>query len=223
MKAKPIISLMILFVLSLSANLIGEEDYLSIKERHRVRADDNLIVLIDVDAGNITLASGSIKNEAVISGKINERFDRVNIGYDERQNELSISLDRRNWVKSMSRDGASYLNIQLPENVVIELRSKVKGGVLDFSVGRLKIASFEMKNFAGEVFIDFDKPNPVKMDFLDIDVKIGRTELRNLGNARFVEANINGGIGELSIDLSGANVQQSRVDIDLYIGSTEIT
>jgi predicted membrane protein len=57
---------------------------------------------------------------------------------------------------------------------------------------------------------------------MDINVKVGETTLRRLSNARFRNAKINGGIGELSIDFSGEGLKSSHAEIDLDIGETTI-
>jgi predicted membrane protein len=46
--------------------------------------------------------------------------------------------------------------------------------------------------------------------------------VRRLGNARFEEASINGGIGELKVDFGGELLHEARAEIDLDIGETEI-
>lgn len=41
------------------------------------------------------------------------------------------------------------------------------------------------------------------MNSLDVNVKVGETQLRNLGNAHFRSADIDNGIGSLDVDFSG--------------------
>jgi predicted membrane protein len=106
--------------------------------------------------------------------------------------------------------------------VEIELSSKIKAGEINFELGDLKLKDFQLRNFAGEVEVDFSKPNPIEMELLDINVKVGETTLRRLGNARFRSAKINGGIGELSIDFAGEGLKSARAEIDLDIGETSI-
>ncbi len=89
-------------------------------------------------------------------------------------------------------------------------------------MGGLRLTNFEIRNFAGEVQIEFRQPNKIEMNSLNINVKIGETTIKRLGNARFSDANINGGIGELYIDLSGEGTKSMDVEIDLDIGSTTI-
>ena len=75
---------------------------------------------------------------------------------------------------------------------------------------------------AGEVEVVFDEPNPIEMDFMDINVKIGEARLLQLGNARFKVADINGGIGTIEVDFTGELLTDSRADVDMDIGEATI-
>ena len=193
-----------------------------IKEKFEINIQEELIVYIEIDAGEITVIKNANGGEISISGRINEKYDKLDIGYDKRHNEFSLTLDRKKWFKSIRDDNASRLEIELPGDVIIELNSKVKAGTAEFNLGGLSLKTFNLRNFAGEVQIEFRQPNKIKMNSLDINVKIGETTIKRLGNARFSDANINGGIGELNIDLSGEGTKSMEVEIDLDIGSTTI-
>jgi predicted membrane protein len=60
------------------------------------------------------------------------------------------------------------------------------------------------------------------MDYLEIDAKVGEVDLRSLGNARYKDADINAGIGELTADFHGAMESDSHTRIDLDIGETTV-
>lgn len=220
-KKRILISAIIVFYL-LMIGLSWGSDFKDIKKRYQIQTGKNLIIYLDLDACKISLSKHNNPGEISISGQINEKYDELFIDYDKRHNEFSLTLERRKWFKSIKNDNASRLEILLPDDVIIELTGKIKAGEINFDLGGLKLKDFELRNFAGEVEVDFSQPNKIKMDLLDINVKIGATTLRRLGNARFSEANINGGIGELYIDLLGEGLKSSSVDIDLDIGSTTI-
>ena len=220
-KKKILISAIIIFYLLMIGFAWGS-DFKDIKKRYQIQTGKNLIIYLDLDACKISLSKHDNADEIYISGQINEKYDELSIDYDKKHNEFSLTLDRRKWFKSMKNDNASRMEILLPDDVIIELTGKIKAGEINFDLGGLKLKDFELRNLAGEVEVDFSQPNKIEMDLLDISVKIGETTLRRLGNARFSDANINSGIGELYIDLSGEGTKSSQIDIDLDIGSTTI-
>ena len=140
---------------------------------------------------------------------------------------MSIKSDQ-NWI-SDNNDDCDYDNersmeitIELPHDPEIDLFVELKAGEADLQLGGLSLSVFEFNNFAGDVDIDFDWPNRIKMNRFEIDGTIGEIDLHNLGNARFRNANINSGIGELSVDFSGDMLDDVSADIDLEIGETNI-
>ena len=57
---------------------------------------------------------------------------------------------------------------------------------------------------------------------LSISSKIGECRLVGLSNARFKHAQIDGGIGELSVDFSGEVLPESHAKVDLDIGEASV-
>jgi predicted membrane protein len=91
---------------------------------------------------------------------------------------------------------------------------------MDFS--GLSVQELDVTTWAGEVDIDFASPNKIEMSHLHINTKIGETNIHHLGNARFTEAEIDGGIGEMRLDFAGAMLDGARANIDLDIGETRL-
>ncbi len=188
-----------------------------------VKTQEILSVSLKIDAGEIYIHKGEQPDQVYVLVQFDDKSDEVDVDYDERSNELFISMDRNKWFTSWDDHRAPKLEISLPFEVVIELSSKIKAGEIEFNLGSLKLKEFELRNFAGEVSVDFPTPNKIEMEILDINVKVGETKLRGLSNARFQRARINGGIGELDIDFSGEGLQSCRAEIDLDIGETTIS
>ena len=205
----------------ITATSYGEQ-FDKIKEKYNINIHEDLIVYIEIDAGEITVTKNPNQGEISLSGRINEKYDELDYGYDKRHNEFSLTLDRKKWFKSVTDDNSSKLEIELPDDAIIEFSSKVKAGAAEFKLGGLSLKNLELRNFAGEVHVDFRQPNKIEMNSLDINVKIGETRIKRLGNARFTNANINSGIGELYVDMSGEGTKSMEVEIDLDIGSTTI-
>lgn len=214
-------SFLILPMIFFIAN-VHSSDLKKIEQNFSIKSNEPLIFFLDADAGVIEVSSNKSEDQISVVASVNEKVDELDMGFDNRRNEFSISLDRKKWLKSLNDEKASRLTIKLPVNVHLEMTSTIKAGEINFDMAWLTIKNFELRNFAGDVRIDFPEPNTIEMESLDINVKVGSTTLRRLGNARFRDANINAGIGELHIDLSGQCLKTSEVDIDLDIGATTV-
>ena len=193
-----------------------------IEKTYSVKQKEILSVSLNIDAGKINVHKNGQPDKIFISVQYDEDSDEIDFDFDERKNELYISIDRDRWFKSWDDHRAPQLEVLLPFDVETEFRSKIKAGEIKFDLGALKLTDFQLRNFAGEVEVDFSEPNQVEMEFMDINVKVGETTLRHLNNARFHNAKINSGIGELSIDFSGEGLKSSHAEIDLDIGETTI-
>ena len=185
-----------------------------------------LQVRLNIDVGEIVLKPATEPGKIILDFTYSVgRFD-VESNFDAEHNRLRVYFDMKDWLKGHAdkRDSEGQVEIQLPTDVEIELHSKVKAGEVQYELGGLMLRYFYFKVWAGEVTISFDKPNPLKLEDMEIDVKIGEVKLKKLGNAGFQTAVINGGIGEMRVDLTGDCVAEfpQQVDLDLNIGETKL-
>jgi hypothetical protein len=156
-----------------------------------------------------------------------EKYD-VDVEYNTEKNRLQIVVDRTHWMKfdkskqEHRHDDAAVLTLLLPSGVDINADIDVKAGQTTLSLGGLRLKELTLDSFAGEVEVRFDEPNAVVMEELDIHVRIGETRLYQLGNARFVRADINGGIGEMRVDFTGDLEPECRARVDLDIGAVTV-
>lgn len=222
-RLKLLLALFIFFTFISTTNSISHAAKLEkIEKTYSVKQKEILSVSLNIDAGKINVHKNGQPDKIFISVQYDEDSDEIDFDFNERKNELYISIDRDRWFKSWDDHRAPQLEVLLPFDVETEFRSKIKAGEIKFDLGALKLTDFQLRNFAGEVEVDFSEPNQVEMEFMDINVKVGETTLRHLNNARFHNAKINSGIGELSIDFSGEGLKSSHAEIDLDIGETTI-
>ncbi|MCD6166808.1 hypothetical protein B5M50_01350 [candidate division KSB1 bacterium 4484_219] len=185
-----------------------------------------LEIKLNIDVGEIVLKPTTESRKLTLDFTYSvDRFE-VESNFNAERNRLQVYFDMKDWFKgNTDGDGnEGRAEIQLPTDVEIELRSRVKAGEIHYELGGLRLRYFYFKVWAGEVTVRFEKCNPVKLEDMEFDVKIGEVRLEKLGNARFQEAVINGGIGEMWVDLTGDCVPEflQRVDLDLDIGETKL-
>lgn len=151
--------------------------------------------------------------------------DKFNYDYffDEDYNELYVTLKKGRFFEEINSEKCE-MEVFLPRKVPTNLDIEVKAGVIDVDLTDVYLCNFELNSWAGETTIRFGEPNPVVLKYLKVDVNIGEVRIEGLGNANFSDGFIDGGIGELVVDLSGKYSKgDHHLKIDLDIGSTEIT
>lgn len=185
--------------------------------------DRPLEVQIRVDAGEVLIEPSATAGKGAVSLEyLTDKF-KSRVEFDEERNRLRVDVRGRGWNKwSDAGDHPAVLMVTLPTDTDIRLDTRLKAGEMTQNLGGLRITGYHLSNWAGEIQVRFDQPNPVVMDFFDADVKIGEAHFARLGNARFQKADINGGIGELEVDFSGDLISRSQARVDLDIGEARI-
>lgn len=192
------------------------------QKTYRMRTDQEARLRMDLDACEIRLAPGQSDNEIRVSLIYSRNQFSHFMRHDDRSNELDITFDKKGWFEHDSDRVPARLEMELPREVGLRIFCRIKAGEVDMQLGGMRIVEFVLKAWAGEVDIDFNEPNRSEMRFMEVNTKVGESALRNLGNARFVNAEINGGIGEMTIDFRGDMLKEASADVDLDIGETVI-
>ncbi len=151
---------------------------------------------------------------------------RADVSYDDKTDVLEIYVDHDNWALAKNGDSSkskyATVRIGLPHKTDLNIDVVVKAGTLNMNLGDLYVKSMEVRSYAGEARINFDKPNRCEMATFDVDFKVGDVKLYNLGNANFSEADINSSVGSMLIDFNGERIKRTMARIDLEIGETTI-
>jgi hypothetical protein len=187
----------------------------------KVHTDRDLRLRLEVDAGQVRLSRGQSEDQLAVHLVYTKKLFRHAFRFNEPENDLEIRFDKDGWFDH-DHDMTAELEIELPRDVTLRADCRIKAGEVDLQLGDLRLADFAMRVTAGEVNVDFDLPNRIEMEALELNTRIGESAFRHLGNARFRDADINGGIGQMTVDFSGAMLASARARVDLDIGETVI-
>jgi hypothetical protein len=212
-----IVVLALSFVRPAFARMVDKE------ESFRIQSE-TLSIDLDVDGAQLEVKPSNDRNDCLIYMRYPSDKCDVSIRYNERRGQLDIIVDNNEWDMDESKgEHAPEITLELPYGPELSISAHIKAGELDFELGDLTIIDYRLRNWAGETTLNFSKPNRIVMRTFDVNVKVGEVKLMNLGNALFEEADINSGIGELTVDFSGKGLERSMARIDLDIGETKIT
>ena len=188
----------------------------------KVRTDRDFYFRLEVDAGEVRVSRGSSEDQLTVHLVYTKKQFRHALRFNEQENRLEVRFDKDGWFSHDGDGMTAELEIELPRDATMRADCRIKAGEVEMQLGGLRLADFMMQVMAGEVNVDFDEPNRMEMAKLELNTRIGESNFRRLGNARFRDADINGGIGEMTIDFSGAVLPAARAEVDLDIGETVI-
>ena len=214
----PGIGLAILFLLNVT---IASELPETINRKYQVTGKE-LRAKVRMDAGEFTLARSQDAQTIWVHISYNPERCDVHVSLDEKDGEFYLDVDHSDWIKDSEDDDIAKVRIELPAEPVTDLDARIKVGELKFDLGGLSLRRCKIRSYAGELTVDFDEPNRIRMDMLDVNCSIGESSLQNLGFARFHRANLNSGIGEMSVDFSGWDGFSGEADLDNDLGEMSV-
>jgi hypothetical protein len=190
-------------------------------------SSDELEIQMDIDFAKVRVIQSDSENDVRVRINYNKAFTSAEANYEKSRKKILIWVDQHDLFDSDDRnDGdnkrTAVVDLELPSQPQLILKTKIKAGTIDFRMGALKLKEFVLKNWAGEIDLDFDQPNQIEMALIDVQCKIGEVYISNLGNAHCAAVNINSGIGELTVDFCGQYADEIVADIDLDLGETTI-
>jgi predicted membrane protein len=89
----------------------------------------------------------------------------------------------------------------------------------DMELGGVPLTNLTLHTGASETKLRFDRPNPVRMERMELRVGAADFEVEQLGNARFDSFDFAGGVGEVTLDFTGEWEGDATARIKLTLGT----
>lgn len=103
----------------------------------------------------------------------------------------------------------------------MNIRAGAGDGDLDFT--GLQISALDVDIGAGDFVLRFDEPSLTPMDHLTVDAGASRIEVIGIGNVSPGEARIQGGIGDIALDLTGSWTRSADITVRAGAGALKLT
>ena len=115
------------------------------------------------------------------------------------------------------------LELGLSREIPTTLSLGVAAAEAKLHLGGLALERFVFRTGASQTKIDFDVPNPVRMDRLELAAGAADFEAAGLGNARFDSFEFTGAVGDVTLDFTGAWEGSAEGEIKMGLGSLSLT
>ncbi len=183
-------------------------------------ADNPLLELSVAVAGNITAGPG---DEKLLEGTISYDVPEWKPEITQTENRVTVKqLSRVTWQAFESP--VNDWNITMGKAKPFRLR--VKTGVMrgEWDLGGLPLKGLDVETGVSQNRLGFSEPNPETVNMVSIQTGVGETRLTGLLNANFREMKVGGGVGEVRLDFTGAELKEdANVRIEGGVGSFDIT
>jgi len=149
------------------------------------------------------------------TGRLRIRFDQQRFRTKGQENKSTRLSSLNNLYEDECR---LKLSPDLP--IVLNLNLGIAKGEL--KLGGLQLHGIDLALGVSKTKIDFGEPNPISLEYFDVEAGVGALEIINLGNANFQHFKFEGGIGDYVIDFAGDHYVDTKVDIAVGVGQVKI-
>jgi hypothetical protein len=157
---------------------------------------------------------------------------RLQLRYDEDTFQPRTEFDGRNLDLGVDGSGGrnfrigrnqgGEMDVELAPAVPMELEIDFGAGTADIDLGGLALTALSIRTGASETLLDVSLPNPVTLERAEMHVGAADFTARRLGNLNARRIEVNAGVGDVTIDLTGEWRQDGVVQVRMGLGSLEL-
>lgn len=185
--------------------------------RHR-SGEERLEVQVRYGAGRLLIGSGGSTGELYRVGmRYNaSMFDPIT---EYRAGRLRVGVEGVGGSIRMGNHDAGELDLKLSPDVPLDLDLHFGAVRAEIELGGLMVRELDIETGASETDVRFSTPNTTPCERLALSMGAASFEAVGLGNANCAEINVEGGVGEVTLDFSGEWRRNMGADISMALGS----
>lgn len=214
----------LVFAVGAVADGAAAQQMRSMTSARQLAGERTLDVEVQYGAGRLVVGPGA----ANLLYRMEMRYDsarwRPVTRYDRSRGKLALGVESarrtgRDDERAGRRDHASIaLNPSVPTTLELEFGA----GRADLELGGLSLRRVELSTGASETHVSFGRPNRVAAELVNIQAGAASVEVEKLGNARAERFEFKGGLGEATLDFTGAWSRSARATIEMGVGSVTL-
>jgi hypothetical protein len=138
---------------------------------------------------------------------------------DYRDGRLEVGVEGRGKGIKIRNTESGEMKLALSPDVPLDLDLDFGAVEADIELGGLWLARADIETGASETQIRFSEPNRAGCESLRIQMGAAALEARGLGNANCARVRAEGGVGDLTLDFSGAWQGDMDAEVTIALGS----
>lgn len=132
---------------------------------------------------------------------------------------LEVGVEGTGRSMNLRNSDAGELDLRLSPDVPLDLDLEFGAVEADLELGGLRIARLEIETGASETEVRFGGPNGTECERLAISMGAAALEVEGLGHANCAAIDVDGGVGDITLDFSGDWRRSMEADITMALGS----
>lgn len=198
----------------------GAQDWRDVTSFRQRSGEDHLEVHIRYGAGELTVLPGSPGELYRVALRYDsDVFDPIT-RYD--RGHLEVGVEGRGKGLRVRNTEAGKLRLQLSPEVPVDMDLDFGAGEADVDLSGLRIASLDVETGASDTEIRFSEPNPMTCERLKVAMGAAAFSVRGLANAGCHDVQVEGGVGDLTLEFDGQWSRNMDAEITMALGSVTL-
>jgi hypothetical protein len=114
------------------------------------------------------------------------------------------------------------VRVFLPPGVPMRLLVRMRKGAAQCDFSGLSLVSLRLDVKMGSTQVEIDEPNPVPMEYCDIETGMGEMRFYGLGFAAPRDLRFKGRMGEFELDLEGPGLPRTNANFNIMMGELRV-
>ena len=230
MRSKALVALAALLALVASSVApAAAQSWKTVSKSRRLRGQEFLNVDVNYAVGRFELRKGPDQQLYRVVSKYDEDAFELTSSYLESdgRGSLRIDIDGHDDLDfSDSKDydfEAGHLRLELTSATPMVLSMKFGAAEARLDLGGLRLREITLETGASDTRVRFSEPNQDVAEHCTFKAGAAVLKVEELGNSGCRKINVSGGVGKLALDFSGEWDHDATGDINVGLGTIEIT
>jgi hypothetical protein len=190
------------------------------EDEERVPLDETTSAAVDVlfGAGDLEISAGD--TDDLFQGHFVYNVDEwePRVIYEDDTLTVQQGDDEDSWGWPGDEGVRNEWDLRFSPDVALDMDIRAGAGKGDLDLGGLQIEKLDADLGAGDFTLSFDEPNAAEMSRLTLDTGASRLEIDGVGNASPEEMVVQGGAGEITLDLTGDWARSADIEVTAGVG-----
>ena len=207
---------LVAFVLPLQA-----QDWRDVARTRQLIAEEELAVHVRYGAGKIQIRPSS--NDQLFHLQLHYDAEKFLPVADYERGKLTAGIEglrERDNIEIRGRSEGN-LELELSPDVALDLTLEMGAVRSEIELGGLQIEAIDLQTGASETRLHVSSPNPIDAKRVSIQVGAADFIMDGLGNLNAQDIEIQAGIGDVRVDLSGEWRNDADLKVEMGLGSLE--
>lgn len=192
----------------------GRQDWQTLSLNRGMASEQQMRVDVEYGAGRLSVAAGT--TEQLYQARL--RYDASAFEPVTSYSDGQLQIGMKDAELRGRKLEAGSLDLQLNPNVALDLDLAFGAAEAKIDLGGLRVRSLEISTGASKTDLAFSQLNPIAAERVVLQVGAAQFIATGLGNANTGRLSVEGGVGDIDLDFTGALPSDMNISVEMGLG-----